>query len=663
MCGITGFLQPGSGVNTAVAAHMADTIAHRGPDDGDVWCDPDAGLALAHRRLAIVDLSPAGRQPMHSACGRYVIVFNGEIYNHSLLRKELEHDGVALNWRGHSDTETLLAALCHWGVRGALARLNGMFAFALWDRRERTLFLARDRMGEKPLYYGHCDGAFLFGSELKALEAYPTWRGEVDRDALALYMRYGYVPTPWSIYKNIRKLPPAHYVTIREGGRAVSEPICYWSLADVAEQGVAQAGGDATALADELDAMLRDAVGIRMVADVPLGAFLSGGFDSTTVVALMQAQSMRPVKTFSIGFHEAGFNEAVHAKAVANHLGTDHTELYVTAEQAMAVIPMLPTIHDEPFADSSQIPTYLVSELARRHVTVSLSGDGGDELFLGYDRYLKGEQIWNKLARVPSPVRRLGGRILAHAPGEALEKAMGILPERFRIKHLADRLPKLAEIVSQPDGTGFYRELVSHWKNPANVAIGAHEPDTIMNMPGTLPTLPGLRERMMYLDMLTYLHDDILTKVDRASMAVSLEARVPLLDHRLVEFAWRVPTEYKYREGRGKWLLRQVLDRYVPRSLMERPKMGFAVPIEQWLCGPLRDWAEALLDERRLREEGFFDPVPIRTMWQEHVTGKRRWHYYLWDVLMFQAWIEGKRIPARLPVTTQVPRDVIAAAS
>lgn len=647
MCGIVGFLRSDSMMDAAAAGRMADTIKHRGPDDGEVWSDAKAGLALAHRRLAIVDLSPAGHQPMRSANERYVIVFNGEIYNHLDLRSELERDGAAPAWRGHSDTETLLASVCHWGVEGTLTRLNGMFAFALWDTQEQTLFLTRDRMGEKPLYYGHNAGAFLFGSELKALEAYPSWQGEVDRDALALFMRYGYVPAPWSIYQHIKKLPPAHYLIVRERGQSVSEPICYWSLAEVAEQGTKQAAAGPEALIDELDELLKDAVRTRMVADVPLGAFLSGGFDSTTVVALMQAQSSRPVKTFSIGFHEAGFNEAEHAKAVANHLGTDHTELYVTPEQAMAVIPKLPTIYDEPFADSSQIPTYLVSELARRHVTVSLSGDGGDELFLGYERYFKGEQIWRKLASVPLPVRRLGAWVLTHAPSQALEKAMGVLPERLRIKHLGDRLPKLAQIVSQREGTEFYREVVSIWKNPASVVIGATEPDTIMNTPAALPKLGGLCEQMMYLDMVTYLPDDILTKVDRASMAVSLEGRVPMLDHRVVEFAWRVPTEYKYRDNKGKWLLRQVLDRYVPRSLMERPKMGFAVPVEQWLCGPLRSWAEALLDEARLRREGFFDPAPIRAMWQEHVSGKRRWHFYLWNVLMFQAWLEHKQSQGR----------------
>lgn len=641
MCGITGFWGDGC-LEPAVAEGMARRIESRGPDDAGIWVDEGAGLALAHRRLAILDLSPAGHQPMQSPCGRFVLVYNGEIYNHQDVREQLDVEGGGFDWRGHSDTETLLAALRHWGVEGALQRLNGMFAFALWDAAERTLFLARDRMGEKPLYYGRSGETFLFGSELKALAVHPDWQGEIDRDALALYLRYNYVPAPWSIYQGIAKLPPAHFVAIREGGRVVGEPQCYWALSQVAEQGIASAGGEPEGLADELDALLRDAVGRRMAADVPLGAFLSGGYDSTTVAALMQAQSDRPVKTFSIGFHEEGYNEAQHAKAVAEHLGTEHTELYVTPEEAMAVIPRLPEIYDEPFSDSSQIPTFLVSQLARRHVTVSLSGDGGDELFCGYNRYVLGYRIWQKLRLLPADLRKVLGWGCEHAPAHALDALQRLLPQRLRVSNLPDRLPKLAKVLAHPDGESFYRELVSHWKNPGQVVIGACEPETILSRPERLPSLPGLRERMMYLDMMSYLPDDILTKVDRASMAVSLEARVPLLDHRLVEFAWQVPTEYKYRDGQGKWLLRQVLYRYVPRKLMDRPKMGFGVPIEHWLRGPLREWAEALLDERRLRQEGFFDPAPIRTMWEEHVSGKRRWHYYLWDVLMFQAWLEAQ---------------------
>ncbi|WBA17145.1 asparagine synthase (glutamine-hydrolyzing) [Salinivibrio kushneri] len=639
MCGITGFWSD-QFFDPAIVENMATRITRRGPDDAGVWADSEIGLALAHRRLSIQDLSPAGHQPMCSPCKRYTLVYNGEIYNHQKLRVELEREGGAFDWKGSSDTETLLAALIHWGLQGALERLNGMFAFALWDGRNRSLVLARDRMGEKPLYYGHSGGVFLFGSELKALKAHPAWQAKVNRDALALYMRHSYVPAPWSIYSGVFKLPPAHYVVIREQGLVIDEPHCYWDLSCIAESGTQQAVGGTSELIEDLDNLLRDSIGQRMSADVPLGAFLSGGYDSTMVVAQMQAQSDKPIKTFSIGFREEGYDEAQHAKAVASHLGTDHTELYVTPEQAIDVIHNLPTIYDEPFSDSSQIPTYLVSQLARNHVTVCLSGDGGDELFYGYGRYFKAEQLWSKLHRLPLPFRKLIGYSLNYVPGRFLDKAMRVLPLKYRISHLPDRLPKLAEMIAYPSGEALYRHFVSHFKDPATLVLGANEPNTILSQQETHPDVPSLREKMMYLDQMTYLPDDILTKVDRASMAVSLEARVPLLDHRLVEFAWQVPTEHKFRDGQSKWLLRQVLYKYVPKELMDRPKMGFGVPIEHWLRGPLREWAERLLEEQRLIEEGFFDPVQIRKMWREHLSGERRWHYYLWDVLMFQAWLE-----------------------
>ena len=639
MCGIAGYWSD-KGADAPTAEKIALQIRHRGPDDTGVWIDREAGLALAHRRLSIIDLSPAGRQPMVSMCGRYVIVYNGEVYNYQSIRKELE--ALGHGFRGQSDTEVILSAISQWGVERAVKRFNGMFAFALWDRQERQLSLVRDRIGIKPLYYGRVNGAFVFGSELKAIRAFPGFNNPVDRNSLTLYLRHNYIPAPYSIYQGIFKLEPGRILTIDRKGKTKS--ICYWSAPQVVEDAIANpfTGNESEAI-DELDAFLRDSINLRMISDVPLGAFLSGGFDSSTVVALMQAQSSVPVKTFTIGFYEGEYNEAEDAKKVAQHLGTEHTELYVTPEEAMEVIPRLPEIYDEPFSDSSQIPTYLVSKLTRQHVTVSLSGDGGDELFFGYERYWRCYKVWRVLGMLPVPIREALGSLLQILPAkflENLENLIQFLPERLRISHLADRVPKLAEILKEGSGEAYYHQLVSHWKNPALVVVGGEEPRTLFSMPERLPKFRGLQEYMMYLDAMTYLPDDILTKVDRASMAVSLEARVPILDHRVVEFAWSLPLSMKVKNGKGKWILRKLLYRYVPKELVERPKMGFGVPIEHWLRGPLRDWAETLLEERRLREEGFFNPEPIRRGWEEHLSGKRRWHYYLWDVLMFQAWLE-----------------------
>ena len=646
MCGFAGFLQSTQVVSadamSAVVRRMADTLHHRGPDDSGAWADAPAGIALGHRRLSIIDLSPEGHQPMVSPSGRYVIAFNGEIYNFELLRSDLEADGF--RWRGHSDTEVMLAAFERWGVGGALERFNGMFAFALWDRTERLLHLARDRMGEKPLYYGWCGGTLLFGSELKALRAHPAWNADIDRDALSSYLRHNCVPTPYSIYKGIAKLPAAHYLTVAPSSGPAARPQPYWSLRAAAEAGVGKPiPADENAAIDELDTLLRDAVRIRTVADVPVGVFLSGGIDSSTVVALMQAQSSRPVRSFSIGFDEEAYNEARHAKAVAKHLGTDHTELYVTPEQAMSVIPTLPDIYDEPFADSSQIPTILVSQLARKDVTVTLSGDGGDELFCGYVRYFWGRRIWNKIGRVPTGLRSLAGRALTAFSPQSWNTVMSgvtrLVPMSGLGELTGDRVHKLAEVLSVPSADVLYHGLVSHWPRPDTIVYGSTEPATALTDPDQRPALDDFTSRMMYLDALTYLPDDILVKVDRASMSVSLEARVPLLDHRVVEYAWRVPLSMKIRGDQGKWLLRQVLYRYVPRELIERPKMGFGVPIDSWLRGPLRGWAEDLLDERKLREAGHFDPAPIRQKWAEHLSGARNWQYWLWDILMFQAWL------------------------
>lgn len=649
MCGIAGFLGGGFSGGAqgarALLGRMTGAIAHRGPDSAGAWVDTEHRVALGHRRLAILDLSPAGEQPMSSPSGRFVTVYNGEIYNHLELRGRLPGP-----WRGHSDTETLLAAIEAWGIEKALTLCAGMFALALWDRQERMLILARDRLGEKPLYYGWqgegAGAAFLFGSELKAIANHPAFRGEIDRRALSLFTRFNYVPAPHSIYTGIAKLPPGAFLTLRVGER---EPaiVAYWSAAEVAASGAAApldiGPEEAT---DALEATLSKAVAQQMISDVPLGAFLSGGVDSSTVVALMQAQSSRPVKSFSIGFSEPAYNEAEHAAAVARHLGTDHNELYVRPEDALAAIPALPSIYDEPFADASQVPTLLVSRLARRQVTVALSGDGGDELFGGYNRYRLAAQNWRRISRVPRPVRGAVAKGLAALSPERWNRIAGavapLLPGSAQLAIPGEKLHKAAGVLASGSVDELYQGLVSSWRDPAALVVGGAEPPTLAA--AAAARLAGLSdtERMMALDMLTYLPDDILAKVDRAAMSVSLETRVPLLDHRVVELAWRLPLDLKLRGGESKWVLRQLLYRHVPRALIERPKMGFGVPIDAWLRGPLKGWAEALLDAARLRREGYFRPEPIRRAWDAHQSGQANMQYHLWAILMFQAWIESR---------------------
>jgi asparagine synthase (glutamine-hydrolysing) len=625
---------------------MTGAIRHRGPDDEGCWLDASVGLALGHRRLSVIDLSPEGHQPMASRDGRYVIAFNGEIYNFRDLRVELEAGGA--RFRGQSDTEVMLAAIERHGVHAAVGRFTGMFAFALFDRAERRLHLVRDRLGEKPMYYGWSNDTLLFGSELKALRSHPAWRGEIDRGALALFLRHGYVPAPYSIYKDVRKVLPGTVVTFRLDGTRV-EPVeaSYWSARAVAERGAAAAwSGSETELLDELDGVLRDTIRHEVIADVPLGAFLSGGVDSSLVVALMQAQSSRPVRTFTIGFDERDYNEADYAKRVAAHLGTDHTELYVRPAEAQAVVPLLPTLYDEPFGDPSQIPTFLVSQLARQHVTVSLSGDGGDELFGGYDRYALANRAWSLMRLAPRVARRALAGAIRSVPPVGWDQALrstGLQSARAARRVTGDRLHKVAEILSHDTREALYLDFVSHWRDAGAVTLGSVEPATAFTDPSRWAKVEGLLARMMYLDLVTYLPDDILVKVDRASMGVSLESRAPFLDHRVVELAARIPTRWRVRDGRGKWPLRALLRRYVPDALVNRPKMGFGVPVDHWLRGPLKDWAAALLDPVRLTREGYFDPAPIARKWAEHQDGLRNWHYHLWDVLMFQAWLEAQR--------------------
>lgn len=659
MCGIAGLLGGKDLDLRLVIGLMVRSIRYRGPDDAGNWVDPEVGVALGHARLSILDLSSEGHQPMRSAGGRYLLSYNGEIYNFTELRAELERLGAA--FRGHSDTEVMLAAIETWGVENAVGRFVGMFAFALWDLERRELHLGRDRVGIKPLYYGWVGSLFAFGSELKAFEQVPGFSGDINRDALVSFMRLSYVPTPFSIYRSIYKLPPGCLLTV-PAGRTSSQrgfspdpdetaadwrPIRYWSARCVAEAGVMRPfeGTDEEAL-DQFDELLTNAVGLRMISDVPLGAFLSGGVDSSLVSALMQKQSRKPIRTFTIGFDDPRYNEATHAKRVAQALGTDHTELYISSEQAMAVIPRLPHLYDEPFGDPSQIPTFLVSELARRSVTVSLSGDGGDELFAGYNRYFWWRRIWNRFQWMPESLRHVVARLMTALPAEGWDRtvqiAMAMMPWKGWPHTPGDKIHKLADMLRFDSPAGMYLNMVSQWKRPAELVIGGREPLTLLSDGRRRAELPDFTGQMMYLDLMTYLPDDILTKVDRASMGNGLEARVPLLDHRVIEFAWRLPLSMKIkREGEGKWLLRHVLYRYVPRVLIDRPKTGFGIPIDQWLRGPLRAWAEDLLSEARIRREGFLHPGPIRERWAEHLSGRRNWQYQLWNVLMFQAWLSA----------------------
>lgn len=641
MCGILGIYSLGNSPSRADVRRMAQLIRHRGPDSEGYWQDPEAGIVLAHRRLAIVDLSPAGHQPMHSAGSRFVLTYNGEIYNHEELRQELNGLGTRA-WQGHSDTEVLLAGFEAWGVRGTIERVIGMFAFAVWDRAERMLTLGRDRVGEKPLYYGEIGRDFVFTSELKPLREHPDFRGEVDRDVLALYLRHNYVPAPYCIYRGLKKLEPGCLLTVSADRRSPRIER-YWDAAATLVDGRLDPSRLPFADASlELERLLRHAIGQQMMADVPLGAFLSGGVDSSTIVALMQAQSSRPVKTFTIGFDEKGFNEAEHAKSVARHLGTEHTELYVRPAEAREVIPLLPGIYDEPFADSSQIPTYLVAKLARQNVTVALSGDAGDELFGGYNRYLFTENLWSRLSRVPRPLRTGIARSVQAVPVNWWAAGLRPFAGLLKMNEPADKLLKAATVLASPSLPELYRHLVSQWRNPEQVVPGSREPATPLTADQSRFAGLSPAELMMALDLITYLPDDILVKVDRAAMAVSLETRVPLLDHRVVEFAGKLPLHYKVSGGETKRILRDVLFRHVPRSLIERPKMGFGVPVGAWLGGPLRDWAEQLLAPERISREGYFDTGCVQQAWREHLSGRRDWTAQLWTVLMFQSWLQDQ---------------------
>lgn len=637
MCGIAGIFDPSlssSADYLAAQSHkMGNSLFHRGPDGGDIWFSESAGIALAHRRLAIIDLSQTGHQPMTSGCGRFVISYNGEVYNHEDLKQELKDRGY--QFKGHSDTEVIVAGFSHWGIKQTIGRLIGMFAIAVWDKKKQCLTLIRDRLGIKPLFWSKCGSAFLFGSELKAISAYDKFEKTIDKSALSSFFRHNYIPEHLSIFQDVKKLRPGHMLTISKDASLIEES--FWTLSDHISN--TRIDINPYEAVEELDKILGDAVQRRMISDVPLGAFLSGGIDSSCVAALMQKHSATPVKTFSIGFNEAGYNEAEHAKAVAKHLGCDHTELYVSSDEARDVIPKLSEFYDEPFSDSSQIPTYLVSKMTRDHVTVALSGDGGDELFCGYNRYLTAAQYAKGLFNVPKGLRNLAAIMAKSLTPLQWDRLFKVVPASYRPSQAGDKIFKLANLI-QGSKDDFYLSLISHWKNPDQIVCSASEYKGLVWDRSLEKSIPDFVERMQYLDTLTYLPDDILTKVDRASMAVSLEARVPLLDHRVVEYAWKLPFNLKFRDNKSKWILRQVLYKYAPKDLIERPKMGFGVPIDEWLRGPLKDWAGDLLSPQRLKRHGLLNPGPIEEKWNEHLSGKANWQYLLWDVLMFESWYD-----------------------
>lgn len=651
MCGINGFYSKYSNNFDNIIVKMNSAISHRGPDTNGIWSDEDLGIVFGHQRLSIIDLSVAGNQPMQSNSGRFILTYNGEIYNHLEIRKELQKNNSNTKWHGNSDTETLLEAIDFWGIEITLQKIEGMFAFGLWDQKKSSLTLVRDRIGEKPLYYGWqgkgYNKIFLFSSELKALKIHPEFKGEINRDAIALQLRHNCIPAPYSIYKNIYKLLPGHYLELKESDLKKSflpSSKIYWSLSRTAIYGNSnQLAINEIDIQKELEQRLKSSIKKQMVSDVPLGAFLSGGIDSSTIVALMQSQSSKPVKTFTIGFSENDYDESKYAKKIANHLGTEHNELYVSPKKAMEVIPKLATIYDEPFSDSSQIPTYLVSQLAKDNVKVALSGDGGDELFCGYNRYLMSKNFSNISRLIPFTSRKILASVIQLISAQNWTKISKLLPGLNKHVNFADKIQKGSNVLKAKTLNDYYYMLCSHWQNPTDVVINSKEPGTLLTE--FKPDLTGLnsQQQMMVLDFITYLPDDILVKVDRAAMASSLETRVPFLDHKLIEYVCKIPHSLKFRNGQGKWVLRQILKKYVPENLTDRPKMGFGAPINFWLRGPLRDWAENLLNEKRLKEEGYFNQKIIRNKWAEHLSAKRNWQSDLWDILMFQAWKDREK--------------------
>ena len=636
MCGFAGIYSVNqNSVNSEILSKMSQKLVHRGPDDSGLWIDDSGSVGLAHQRLAVVDLTSAGHQPMQSSSNRFTIVFNGEIYNHQELRKQLD----CFDWSGQSDTETLLACIELWGLDEALDKINGMFSFSLWDDERKTIYLVRDRMGEKPLYYGWQGDCFLFGSELKSLKVHPNFQANIDKESLDLYFRYNYIPSPYSIYRGISKLPAGSLLSLHQGEINIRK---YWSVSDVVANGLSDPLLDsAEDLAYKLDILIKKSIKQKMESDVPLGAFLSGGVDSSVVVGMMQSLSSKPVKTFTIGFEDKAFDEAQDAKLIAKYLGTDHHELYITPQDVIDVIPLLPNLYDEPFSDTSQIPTYLVSKLAKEKVTVSLSGDGGDELFCGYNRYHVTKNLWKKISVFPLFVRQFISLLLLSTPLKVWDKFGDLSFISKKYNNLGIKIHKGARVLHSRTLLELYDNLLSNWKFSDKLILGSHKRRKLdLSSPVNISDFSNI-EKMMLWDMQSYLPDDILVKLDRASMGVSLEGRVPFLDHDLVEFSWKIPTEYKYRNKKGKWILRQVLHKYIPQKLFERPKSGFTLPLSEWLRGPLKDWAEDLINTEGLNHDGILDAEVINRKWREHQAGNFDWSNQLWSVLMFQLWLKN----------------------
>ena len=648
MCGINGFYSKSLSNFDDVIVKMNSTISHRGPDTNGAWSDKNSGIVLGHQRLSIIDVSSSGNQPMQSSSGRYILTYNGEIYNYLKIRKELEMNNPNIKWKGKSDTEILLESIDFWGIELTLQKIQGMFAFGIWDQKMRCLILARDRIGEKPLYYGwQGEGnnrVFLFGSELKALKVHPEFNGQINRDAIALQLRHNCIPAPYTIYKDIYKLLPGNYLELKHNDlkkELLSYPKKYWSLTSSLMYGNKnQLKLNEDEIQKDLEKNLKISVKKQMISDVPIGAFLSGGVDSSIVVALMQSQSHQPVKTFTVGFNENEYNEAKFAKKIAKHLGTNHTELYVSPKTAMEVIPKISTIYDEPFSDSSQIPTFLVSQLTKQHVKVAISGDGGDELFCGYNRYKMSEKFSSIFRFMPFTLRKTLASTIQSISPHNLDKISRFIPILDQPTNFGDKIHKAADVLNTKNFSDIYYTLCSHWKNPTEIVLNSKEPGTLLTKFKPNINYLDTQQQMMALDFLTYLPDDILVKVDRAAMASSLETRVPFLDHNLIEYVFKIPHSLKFRNGHGKWILKKILNQYVPKNLTERPKMGFEIPLGSWLRGPLRDWAENLLNEKRLNQENFFNTKLVRDKWLEHLNGKKNWHHHLWDILMFQAWLE-----------------------